>query len=48
MRRELNVEVQDINAKSPNPAVERDGHKLRLWFPTLRYGRPSLLRYQAI
>jgi hypothetical protein len=28
-------------------AVERDGHKLRLWFPTLRSGRPSLLRYVA-
>jgi hypothetical protein len=25
---------------APNPAVEVDGHKLRLWFPTLRSGRP--------
>jgi hypothetical protein len=38
-----------IIAKSPsvlghNPAVEVDGHKLRLWFPTLRSGRPSLPR----
>jgi hypothetical protein len=28
----------------PNPEVQRDGHKLRLWFSTLRSGRPSLLR----
>lgn len=28
-----------------NPAVERDGRKLRLWFPTLRSGRPSLLHW---
>jgi hypothetical protein len=27
-----------------NPAVESDGHKLRLWFPTLCSGRPSLPR----
>ncbi len=31
-------------AASSNPVVERDGHKLRLWFPTLRSGHPSLLR----
>lgn len=29
----------------PNPAVERDSHKLRLWFPPLRSDRPSLPRY---
>ena len=27
-----------------NPAVEGDSHKLRLWFPTLRFGCPSLPR----
>ena len=32
------------NQPSSNMAVEVDGHKLRLWFPTLRSGRPSLLR----
>jgi hypothetical protein len=31
-------------AMQPNPAVERDSQKLRFWFPTLRSGRPSLLR----
>ncbi len=31
--------------KAANMAVERDGQKLRFWFPTLRSGRPSLLRY---
>jgi len=26
-------------------AVERDGQKLRFWFPTLRFGCLSLLRW---
>ncbi len=30
--------------KRSNPAVERDSHKLRLWFPPLGSGCPSLLR----
>ena len=29
---------------APNTTVERDSHKLRLWFPPLRSGCPSLPR----
>ena len=39
--------MRNQNPSRPNPAVERDGHKLRLWFPTLRSGRPTLLRLGA-
>lgn len=31
-----------------NTAVERDGHKLRLWFPPLCSGRPSLPRKATV
>ena len=37
-----------MRKKQSNLAVEWDGHKLRLWFPTLRSGRPSLLRVSAL
>jgi hypothetical protein len=36
-----------LSHNPPNMAVERDGHELHLWFPTLRSGRPSLLRYSV-
>lgn len=44
----LLMSIEQQSQHRPNPAVERDGHKLRLWFPTLRSGRPSLLRYAHI
>jgi len=37
-----------LSHQSSNQAVERDGHKLRLWFPPLCPGRPLLLRYYVM
>lgn len=43
----MEIQASLLMAQIPNMAVERDSQKLRFWFPPLRSGCPSHLRYAS-